>query len=375
MRTRRLGFTLIELLVVIAIIAILIGLLVPAVQKVREAAARTECSNNLKQQGLALHNYHDTHKRFPEGAHQPPNSYFPDYYSFWTWMAKLLPFIEQDNLYRSAEAFAKSAPDSSWSPWGGGGAIYYNIGPNQTPPGPVGPPDAGPNPAQGVDVKVYHCPSDWRNLSVKIVVFGFQGPVDMGFSTYVGNAGSGPGSHDGILFNNSRVKIAHIIDGTSSTLLVGEHPPTLDLFYGWWFDGYGFDGESGGETTLTGISWSVPSPAVTYPGVQPTSAWYGAFPECTPVGVFGGTNVGPYTYEGFQQGDVFNRCHAGHFWSLHTGGMNALFCDGSVRFLAYEMSLSTTISPGSTPPNQVISIFQAVLTKAGAELLADLESY
>src|SRR4051794_14468780 len=113
------GFTLIELLVVIAIIAILIGLLVPAVQKVREAAARTQCQNNLKQIGVALHNYHGFVKRFPQAYNGPLPWNAPDNVTRRSWMSIILPYIEQENLENQ-------------------GIAGY----------------------QGVVVKIYYCPSD-----------------------------------------------------------------------------------------------------------------------------------------------------------------------------------------------------------------------
>src|SRR6478672_10322531 len=101
--TNRTGFTLIELLVVIAIIAILIALLVPAVQKVRDAAARIQCANNLKQLGLALHGYHDTNKAFPPNGIYSYNGGAVTQVSPWSAVSRILPYIEQDNIYRGID--------------------------------------------------------------------------------------------------------------------------------------------------------------------------------------------------------------------------------------------------------------------------------
>src|SRR5829696_2985310 len=144
MRHRRGGFTLIELLVVIAIIAILIGLLLPAVQKIREAANRMKCQNNLKQVGLAVHNHHDTFTKFPQG--KGPAYPGSAGYARWSVHAQLLPFVEQDHLYKQIDF--NFAPDTP----GMGGVVAFM--PAYTSPGGVN------TAACRSRVVVFICPSD-----------------------------------------------------------------------------------------------------------------------------------------------------------------------------------------------------------------------
>jgi prepilin-type N-terminal cleavage/methylation domain-containing protein len=272
---RRPGFTLIELLVVIAIIGILIGLLLPAVQKVRAAAARTQCTNNLKQIGLALHNFHDTYQHFPapRGTHLGATHVFTE---FRGWMCDILPYIEQDNLYRQMYT----------DPWYNGFFATYN-----TP------------------VNTYLCPSDPRQLHV---IPSGNGAL----TSYVGVTGSDNdvnaqfnGPTNGIFdVSSAGVRLTDVTDGTSTTLMVGERPPTANLFEGWW-------GASDYDTLLS------------------TRQLYGDLfgaPGCSLPGLFGpGSMNGPCNGDG------------NHFWSFHTGGANWVLGDASVRFLPYSASAQT----------------------------------
>ncbi|MFL5340581.1 MAG: DUF1559 domain-containing protein, partial [Gemmataceae bacterium] len=216
MKSRRLraGFTLIELLVVIAIIAILIGLLLPAVQKVREAAARAKCQNNLKQIGLGMHNYHGTFERLP-----PPRGSLgldfgqttAGFTQYRGWMCEVLPYIEQDNLYRAMMTYNKPSP--GWS------STFFQW--YVTP------------------IPIYQCPSDLRN----------QGPPRPGngaYTSYLGVTGNDAtqnaqinGPTNGIFKINpdtyKGIRLTDITDGTTNTLMIGERPVAYpDAGWGWW---------------------------------------------------------------------------------------------------------------------------------------------
>ncbi len=303
---RRIGFTLIELLVVIAIIAILIALLVPAVQKVREAAARTQCQNNLKQIGLGLHNYHDTYKKFPAGFYA---SYYSTptlqpaslaYLTYTGWQLQLLPFLEQQALYNNSMTWLQANP--------------YNT-------------DTNSYQACGFLSTVFNCPA---NIRPPTIVYG---GVTYELESYMGCTGTTSGynwgapSADGVLYVNSVVRLTDITDGTSNTIAVGERPAAGDTYYGWGFAPYG-TGAGDGDTVLGSNDWQLAQTlgdVTTNVGFLP--------PRLPPATV---TEV-----------------DAAHFWSLHTAGANFLFCDGNVRFLTY----------GLAP-----AIFRAMCTRNGGEV-------
>jgi prepilin-type N-terminal cleavage/methylation domain-containing protein/prepilin-type processing-associated H-X9-DG protein len=305
----RRGFTLIELLVVIAIIAILIGLLLPAVQKVREAGNRTQCTNNLKQIGLALQNYHDTYGSFPpgyiDGNTDPTKTPDLDVGPGWGWASFILPFLEQNNLYEQINF-----------------KVTVGTGVNA--------------PLCLLPLKVYKCPSDltlppffvydstFTNPVARLVhanYVGCNGWVEC-FNGAGGNYPGGPGADGlpgplglaarGVFWRNSHTRIADVSDGLSNTIFVGErssdHSPVT------WTGAF-----PGGRCPAWMAGQAVDSPP---PGVAYDNADFG---EALVLAHGNQTHVPSADVPVFDPDT---------FYSMHTPrGANYLFGDGSVHFL------------------------------------------
>ena len=273
--TRRNAATLVEVLVVIAIIVVLIGLLLPAVQKVRAAAARMSCQNNMKQIGLALHNYHDAIDTLPQGTTRARQG---ERFPLMGWLTRLLPYVDQQPLWDQSVAAYASRPNRPFTP------PHVGI---ETP------------------ISTYSCPADSRTSRVQTA---YNRPVAL--TNYLGVSSANYRSLDGVMYADSRVRLLDISDGSSNTIAVGERPPSPDFWYGWWYAGTGQQ-KTGSADAVLGVR---EMRVVNHQTVSNCPA-------------------GPYQ---FALGLLNQHCDTFHFWSLHSRGANFLFCDGSVQFLTYE---------------------------------------
>jgi prepilin-type N-terminal cleavage/methylation domain-containing protein/prepilin-type processing-associated H-X9-DG protein len=273
--TRR-AFTLIELLVVIGIVSVLIGLLLPALQKVRGAAQRMECTNHLRQVGLAALQYHDERGAFPSGMYWQKGK---SPYRLCSWLTQLLPFVEQGSLWDQTLSAYRTTKNALKNP---------------------------PHVGLSTVIPVFNCPADGRTSNAQTAQMD---KISVALTSYLGVSGSDLRTNDGILFRDSQVRLMDITDGASNTLLAGERPPSKDFQFGWWYAGAG-QRFTGSADMILGVAER---------NILPYSR-----ANCP---------NGPYQ---FAPGSFSNQCDMFHFWSPHTGGAHFLFADGSVHFLSYS---------------------------------------
>lgn len=322
-RSRRLrGFTLIELLVVIAIIAILVSLLLPAVQQAREAARRTQCKNNLKQLGLALHSYHDVFRTFPPGytarsvtTSDPISAETGPGYA---WSFSLLPYVEQKNLFEAIDTNLDAA-------------AAINVAQ-----------------AQISTFTTFLCPSDPAPATFEVTdsngdLLTLPGSNYPGIFGY-GSVTMSPGNSTGIFYRNSSVKLRDISDGTSNTICVGERRS---------------------EHRFNPNLAAVPA----------NTTWYAAIPgiirNAGMTGMMASLTEGPgsmilgHVGQTMMMGGMPMQMHATpnqtnhivHFSSAHTGGVQFVLCDGSVHFLSENVDYNTFRYLGERADGQVLSQF------------------
>ena len=329
MRThsRRTAFTLVELLVVIAIIGVLVALLLPAVQAAREAARRSSCTNNMKQIGIALHNHHDTHNRFPPGCAQDQSPFGTKAGGWGTsWKVYILPYIEQSNIY------------DKWV--FDGGSSGYTHGTNM----PL---------VNRIMIKTYRCPSSAipdfyassnNNGSIQMMTSytGIAGAYSSSAPfNNCGSGGHGYSAEDGVLFANSTQNMSSLTDGTSNTVMVGEQSDHLRDA-----NNKPIPGSYTAITSQGPHGWTMGSGNQSF-GKAYTERHF----NCTTV-----------QYNINQRG-LPNSGGTGHntgnnipLSSLHPGGCIVAMADGSSRFISQTVALNVLLATCSGKDGTVVSL-------------------
>lgn len=309
------GFTLIELLVVIAIIGVLIALLLPAVQSAREAARRAQCTNNLKQIGLAMHNYHQAHGVFPPGYVSDWRRDAGDFGTAeddlgpgWAWGSMILPQLEQNAAYDAINF-----------------SLTMTSGANET--------------VQTMRLGTFLCPSDSMKQQIPVRNEANDATIyTVGSANYVGvygigEVGDAPGRGTGVFFRNSKIGIQDITDGSSNTIAVGER--SHDLSYVTW-TGRAIGG------------W-----------LHPTPSFEGGRNKFDPEPEESYTMVlGPIGLEHLPRTPNQPSAHVEDYRSFHAGGVNFLFGDGSVRFVKDGINQHVYESLATRSGGEVISMDQ-----------------
>ena len=344
MSTKRQGFTLIELLVVIAIIGILVSLLLPAVQQVREAARRTSCLNNMRQLGLALHNYESAYKAFPPSRLEPDDNLIPadltnstgssaGESAFQSWTTLILPFIEQNNLANRFDY------DYAW---------YDNVDSGN----PGDPNDLTNYQVISTQLNLFLCPSTpGQERSDKYHVvgaaagdYGSINEVKKKVYTEVLGYTAAPASsaRSGLLSKFKKNPISNCLDGTSNTLYVAECAGQPDVYI------------AQGRMTFDDFANYTDDKVIEFDGeLVPTDGVGWADPDCG-FSINGASSTGLDKYGP----KMINAINVSEVYSFHPGGATFALADGSARFINEDIDAET---------------FVALCTRSGSEVIANVD--